>query len=78
MSTDNKDKVLLTFRCPGKLCKKVMGKMNDKGVLIHRSSRSGSWMVIGLIKGWVECTFCGNVFHWDSEIQKLTNTKEEV
>ena len=58
---------ILTLRCTGKNCKKVLGKVNVKGQLITESTRSGSWIKTIMEKGFVECKKCGNLLSWDSQ-----------
>ena len=61
------DKTLLTLRCTGKNCKKILGKVNGKGQLITESHRSGSWIKTIMEKGFVKCKKCGNLLTWDSQ-----------
>lgn len=61
------DEILLTLRCTGKNCKKVLGKVNTKGQLITESNRSGSWIKTIMEKGFVKCKKCGNLLSWDSQ-----------
>ena len=60
------EETLLTLRCTGKNCKKVLGKVNTKGQLITESTRSGSWIKTIMEKGEVICKKCGNLLSWDS------------
>lgn len=62
----NKD-VLLTVRCTGRFCKKVLGKVDYRGVLITESSRSGSWIRTEMEEGVVECKKCGNRLKWSAK-----------
>ena len=61
------DKILLTLRCTGKNCKKILGKVNGIGQLITESHRSGSWIKTIMEKGFVKCKKCGNLLTWDSQ-----------
>jgi len=61
------DATLLTLRCTGKNCKKILGKVNGKGQLITESHRSGSWIKTIMEKGFVKCKKCGNLLEWDSQ-----------
>ncbi len=61
------DNTLLTLRCRGNNCKKVLGKVNIKGELITESSRSGSWIKTIMKVGKVECKKCGNILNWNSQ-----------
>jgi len=61
------DKTLLTLRCTGKNCKKILGKVNGRGQLITESHRSGSWIKTIMEKGFVKCKKCGNLLTWDSQ-----------
>ena len=58
---------LLTLRCTGTNCKKILGKVNNKGQLITESMRSGSWIKSIMEKGFVKCKKCGNLLTWDSQ-----------
>ncbi len=61
------DTEILTLRCQGKNCKKILGKVNAQGQLITESSRSGSWIKTIMEKGFVKCKKCGNLLSWDSQ-----------
>ena len=65
---------ILTLRCQGTNCKKILGKVNAQRQLITESSRSGSWIKTIMEKGFVKCKKCGNLLSWDS--QKL-NRREK-
>ena len=60
------DKEILTLRCQGSVCKKVLGKVNGKGYLITESKRSGSWIKTIMIEGFVECKKCDNILYWNA------------
>ncbi|KKL96592.1 hypothetical protein LCGC14_1842950 [marine sediment metagenome] len=63
---ENKD-ILLTLRCTNKLCIKMLGKVNNRGILITESSRSGSWIKTEMEVGVVECKKCGNRVEWSAQ-----------
>ncbi len=65
---------ILTLRCQGTNCKKILGKVNAQRQLVTESSRSGSWIKTIMEKGFVKCKKCGNLLSWDS--QKL-NRREK-
>jgi len=58
---------ILTLRCQGTNCKKILGKVNAQRQLITESSRSGSWIKTIMEKGFVKCKKCGNLLSWDSQ-----------
>ena len=62
----NKD-VFLTLRCTNKFCKKMLGKIDYRGVLITESSRSGSWIRTEMEEGTVVCKKCGNRVKWSAK-----------
>ena len=66
IKNEEKDEFLLTLRCTGKNCKKILGKVNSQGQLITESMRSGSWIKTIMEKGFVKCKKCGNLLSWDS------------
>ena len=57
---------ILTLRCQGSACKKVLGKVNGKGYLITESKRSGSWIKTIMIEGFVKCKKCENILYWNA------------
>ena len=66
INAEKNDGILLTLRCTGKNCKKVLGKVNEKGQLITESMRSGSWIKTIMDKGEVICNKCWNHLFWNS------------
>ena len=67
MKNIDPNEMLLTLRCTGKNCKKILGKVNGIGQLITESHRSGSWIKTIMEKGFVKCKKCGNLLTWDSQ-----------
>ncbi len=61
------DTEILTLRCQGTNCKKILGKVNAQRQLITESFRSGNWIKTIMEKGFVKCKKCGNLLSWDSQ-----------
>lgn len=67
---------LLTLRCLGSNCKKILGKVDQNRILHTESMRSGNWIKTEMVKGWVICKFCGNRVSFDRGDVKLVRNGE--
>jgi hypothetical protein len=55
------------LRCQSANCTKLMGKVDDDGILHIDSKRKGWNIEAGIEVGFVKCKRCGGTIHWDKK-----------